>query len=111
MGIAERPERLLILILATLFWPVSQAILAGGALLVAELSSITVVTRVYRASRILSKAESIPTFVFRPQNELSRLRSGQRMKRRGSLSPADGQYNHLERVIPWPETFRRGIAK
>jgi len=57
MGIAERPERLLILILATLFWPVSQAILAGGVLLVAVLSSITVVTRVYRASRILSKAQ------------------------------------------------------
>jgi len=57
IGIAERPERLLILIVATLFWPVSHAILAGGALLVAVLSSITVVTRVYRASRILSKAQ------------------------------------------------------
>ncbi len=41
IGIAERPERLLILIVATFFWPVSHA----------------VVTRVYRASRILSKAQ------------------------------------------------------
>jgi archaetidylinositol phosphate synthase len=56
VGIAERPERLLILIVATLFWTVSHAILAAGVLLVAVLSSITLVTRVYRASRILSKA-------------------------------------------------------
>jgi archaetidylinositol phosphate synthase len=57
IGIAERPERLLILILATVFWPVSHAVLTGGVLLVAVLSSITVVTRVYRASRILSKSQ------------------------------------------------------
>jgi archaetidylinositol phosphate synthase len=57
VGIAERPERLLILIVATLFWTVSHPILAAGVLLVAVLSSITLTTRVYRASRILSKAE------------------------------------------------------
>jgi archaetidylinositol phosphate synthase len=56
VGIAERPERLLILIVATLFWTVSHTILAAGVLLVAVLSSITLATRVYRASRILSKA-------------------------------------------------------
>jgi archaetidylinositol phosphate synthase len=54
VGIAERPERLLTLIVATLLWPLSHSILAGGVLLVAVLSSITVVSRVYRASSVLS---------------------------------------------------------
>jgi archaetidylinositol phosphate synthase len=55
VGIAERPERLLILIVATLLWPLSSSILAGGVLLIAFLSSVTVVSRVYRASAILSR--------------------------------------------------------
>lgn len=55
VGVAERPERLLILIIATLFWPLSSSILSGGVLLVAVLSSITVVSRVYRASVVLSR--------------------------------------------------------
>jgi archaetidylinositol phosphate synthase len=55
VGIAERPERLLILIVATLFWPLSHDILAGGVLLIAILSSITVVSRVHRASLALSR--------------------------------------------------------
>jgi archaetidylinositol phosphate synthase len=55
VGIAERPERLLILIVATLFWPLSHDVLAGGVLLIAILSSITVVSRVYRASLALSR--------------------------------------------------------
>ncbi len=56
IGIAERPERLLILIVATLFWPLSHSVLAGGVLLVAVLSSITVASRLYRASVVLSRA-------------------------------------------------------
>jgi archaetidylinositol phosphate synthase len=55
VGIAERPERLLILIVATLLWPLSSSILAGGVFLIAFLSSVTVVSRVYRASAILSR--------------------------------------------------------
>ena len=55
VGVAERPERLLILIIATLFWPLSSSILSVGVLLVAVLSSITVVSRVYRASVVLSR--------------------------------------------------------
>ncbi len=56
VGIAERPERLLILIIATLLWPLSSVILAGGVLVIAVLSSITVVSRVYRASVVLSRS-------------------------------------------------------
>jgi len=55
VGIAERPERLLILMVATLLWPLSSEILAGGILLIAVLASVTVIARVYRASRLLSK--------------------------------------------------------
>ena len=55
VGIAERPERLLILIVATLLWPLSSSILEGGVLLIAVLSSVTVVSRVYRASVALSR--------------------------------------------------------
>jgi archaetidylinositol phosphate synthase len=55
VGIAERPERLLILIIATLLWPLSHNILSGGVLLIAVLSSITVVSRVYRASSALAR--------------------------------------------------------
>ncbi len=55
IGIAERPERLLILALATLFWPLSHSFLFWGVLLIAVLSSITVLDRVYRASRALSR--------------------------------------------------------
>ncbi len=55
VGIAERPERLLILIVATLLWPLSSSVLVGGVLLIAILSSVTVVSRVYRASVALSR--------------------------------------------------------
>jgi len=55
VGIAERPERLLILIVATLLWPLSASILSAGVLLIAILSSITVVSRVHRASVALSR--------------------------------------------------------
>lgn len=56
VGIAERPERLLILIVATLLWPLAGGILYVGVLLIAVLASVTVVARVYRASKILSQA-------------------------------------------------------
>lgn len=56
IGIAERPERLLILIAATLLWPISPATLSGGVFLIALLSSVTVFTRVYRASTVLSSS-------------------------------------------------------
>ena len=56
VGIAERPERLLILMAATLFWPLSNGILSAGVFLIAFLASVTVVARVYRASRVLSQA-------------------------------------------------------
>ena len=55
VGIAERPERLLILIVATLFSPLYNGILPAGVLLIAILSTFTVLARVYRASRILSQ--------------------------------------------------------
>ena len=53
VGIAERPERLLILIVATLGWPLYNGLLPVGLFLVALLSSTTVVVRVYRASGLL----------------------------------------------------------
>jgi len=56
VGIAERPERMLILIVATILSPLSSNILAGGVLLIAVLSSITVVSRVYRAFVVLSRS-------------------------------------------------------
>ncbi len=55
VGIAERPERLLILLVATIFWAVSPAVLFWGAVLIALLSSVTVVERVYRASKVLGR--------------------------------------------------------
>ena len=57
VGIAERPERLLIVLVATIFWPASHSLLSGGILLVALLSSVTVVERVYRASKVLGGGE------------------------------------------------------
>lgn len=56
VGIAERPERLLILMVSTLLWPVSSGILFGGVLLIAVLASFTVIARVRRAYRVLSVA-------------------------------------------------------
>lgn len=55
VGIAERPERLLILIIATLLWPIFPTILSGGVFVIALLSSVTTISRVYRASTVLSK--------------------------------------------------------
>jgi len=58
VGLAERPERLLILLVATTFWPANPNILFWGVLLVALLSSVTVVERVYRASKVLLREEA-----------------------------------------------------
>jgi archaetidylinositol phosphate synthase len=55
VGIAERPERLLILMAATLFSPLSIAILPAAVFLIAVLSSFTILARVYRASRMLAE--------------------------------------------------------
>jgi archaetidylinositol phosphate synthase len=55
VGIAERPERLLILMAATLFSPLSIAILPAAVFLIAVLSSFTILARVYRASGILAE--------------------------------------------------------
>src|SRR5437773_3402888 len=54
VGIAERPERLLILAFSTLLWPLDHGILFWGVLLVAILSTITVLDRIFRAYRTLS---------------------------------------------------------
>jgi len=55
IGIAERPERLLILGFATLLWPLSRGFLFWGVMLVAVLSSVTVLDRIYRAFRALTR--------------------------------------------------------
>ncbi len=53
VGIAERPERLLILLVSTILNPFYQ-VLMWGVLLIAVLASVTVVERVYAASKYLS---------------------------------------------------------
>ncbi len=58
VGIAERPERLLILLVATILWPAYSGILFWGVVLIAILSSVTVVERVYRASKALLREEA-----------------------------------------------------
>jgi len=59
VGLAERPERLLILLISTIFDPFYPA-LTWGLLLIAILASITVVERVYAASRSLSPGGKRP---------------------------------------------------
>lgn len=58
VGVAERPERLLILMSATILWPLWQSVLSLGVLFIAVLSSATVVARVYRAWRVLSQSQA-----------------------------------------------------
>jgi archaetidylinositol phosphate synthase len=64
VGIAERPERLLILLVSTILNPF-LGVLTWGVLLIALLASVTVVERVYAANRYLSIGE------MNPQNRLS----------------------------------------
>jgi archaetidylinositol phosphate synthase len=54
VGLAERPERLLILIIATILVVLNPASLVLGVSLVALLSTVTIVERLYRTRVILS---------------------------------------------------------
>lgn len=54
VGIAERPERLLILIVSTLFQPVYPGSLSWGTLLIALLASLTLLERTYKVRSSLS---------------------------------------------------------
>lgn len=54
VGIAERPERLLILLVATILQPLYPASLFWGMLLIAVLASVTVAERVYRIGSAVS---------------------------------------------------------
>jgi archaetidylinositol phosphate synthase len=53
IGIAERPERLLIVLIATIVSIFNRSALYWGVFLVAILASLTVVERLYRAGKIL----------------------------------------------------------
>ncbi len=54
IGLAERPERLLILLIATIFAVFNSMSLEFGVGLVALLSSVTIVERLYRTRTVLS---------------------------------------------------------
>ncbi len=54
VGLAERPERLLILLVSTILFPLYRNSLVWGVGLVALLASFTVAERLYRAVRVLS---------------------------------------------------------
>ncbi len=55
IGIAERPERILIVVVATLTLPFYHESISGGTLLVAVLSTVTVIQRIYGAWKMLAK--------------------------------------------------------
>jgi archaetidylinositol phosphate synthase len=55
VGIAERPERILVLLAATLAFPSYNESISWGTLLVAVLSTVTVIQRIYGASKMLAK--------------------------------------------------------
>jgi archaetidylinositol phosphate synthase len=59
VGIAERPERLLIILVATIFWPLNSSILFWAVVVVAALASFTVVERLYRTARNFPSDESL----------------------------------------------------
>lgn len=54
VGIAERPERLLIVLVATIIFPSYHWSIFWGTLLVAVLSTVTVLERIYQAWKILA---------------------------------------------------------
>ena len=58
VGLAERPERLLILIVATILAAFNSMSLAFGIVLVAILSTVTVVERLFRTRAVLTDPES-----------------------------------------------------
>ncbi len=55
VGVAERPERLLVLIVATILVPLAPGVLGLGVGLIALLASATVVERVYNVTMKLSR--------------------------------------------------------
>jgi len=57
VGLAERPERLLILMIATIFAAFNSLSLGLGAGLVALLSTVTIVERLYRTRVVLSGSD------------------------------------------------------
>ena len=57
VGLAERPERLLILLIATTLAAFNLMSLAFGVGIVALLSSVTIIERLYRTRVVLSAAE------------------------------------------------------
>jgi len=54
VGLAERPERLLILLIATIFAAFNSSSLEVGVSLIALLSTVTIVERLYKARVVLS---------------------------------------------------------
>jgi archaetidylinositol phosphate synthase len=56
VGLAERPERLLILLISTILAAFSASALELGVVLVAILSTVTIVERLYRARLVLSSS-------------------------------------------------------
>jgi archaetidylinositol phosphate synthase len=56
VGLAERPERLLILLIATIFAALNSLSLEVGVGLVALLSTVTIVERLYRTRVVLSRS-------------------------------------------------------
>jgi archaetidylinositol phosphate synthase len=57
VGLAERPERLLILMIATIFAAFNSSSLESGVGLVALLSTVTIVERLYRTRVVLSGSD------------------------------------------------------
>lgn len=57
VGLAERPERLLILLIATILTPFNSQSLLLGVGLIALLSSVTIIERLYRTRVVLSGSE------------------------------------------------------
>lgn len=60
VGIAERPERLLIILGATIISPINRDVLFWAVFLVAVLASLTVVERLYRTAKSFPKEETLP---------------------------------------------------
>jgi phosphatidylglycerophosphate synthase len=57
VGLAERPERLLILLFATILFAFNSLLLQFGVGLIALLSTVTVVERLYRTRVVLTGSE------------------------------------------------------
>jgi hypothetical protein len=57
VGLAERPERLLILLIATIFAAFNSLSMELGVGLVALLSTVTIVERLYRTRVVLSGSD------------------------------------------------------